>query len=84
MQTLTRRTNVLFTPDEHRVLVKLAQESKQTMGELIRQAVRKTYVKKPQDTFEASLLRIRKLTKNIRMKRLDYRALVTEGRKYED
>lgn len=55
------------------------------MGELIRHAVRKTYKIKPKtESFKASLARIRRLTKNVDMRGVDYRAMVIEGRKYED
>lgn len=85
MQTLTRRTNVLFTPDEHGALVALARESNQTMGELIRNAVKKTYKIKPKkDTFAQSLARIRKLTKGVKVSRRELREWVMAGRKYED
>ena len=62
----------------------LSRENKKTMGELIRNAVRKTYKVEEKGSFEKSLERIRKLTKNVNTQGIDYRALVTEGRKYED
>ena len=82
---LTHRTNVLLSPEEYGALLALSREHKKTLGELIRQAVRKTYkVSTKKDSFVASLERIRKLTKNVNTKGLDYRAMVLEGRKYED
>ena len=82
---LTQRTNVLFTQEDYGTLTRLSRENNKTMGELIRHAVRKTYKIKPKtDSFEASLARIRKLTKGVNTKGLDYRKLVIEGRKYED
>lgn len=84
MQTLTHRTNVLLSPDEHGMLLALSKEHKKTMGELIREAVRQTYKTRPKDTFEASLTRIRKMTKNVKIKKADYRTFVTDGRKYDN
>lgn len=84
MQTLSRRTNVLFTPDEHGMLIALSRESKKTMGELIRHAVRKVYAKKTKKSFEESLERIRKLTKDIKIKKSEYRSFVADGRKYDN
>ena len=81
---LTHRTNVLLSPEEYRALSMLSRENKKTMGELIRNAVRKTYKVEEKGSFEKSLERIRKLTKNVNTQGIDYRALVTEGRKYED
>ena len=81
---LTQRTNVLFSPDEHKVLVSLSKAQHLTMGELIRQAVRKTYTIKPNDSFAASLARIRQMTKGIKVKNSEYRSFIENGRKYED
>ncbi len=84
MQTLTHRTNVLFSSDEYRLLSTLARQNKKTLGELIRHAVKKTYAGNTRDSFEASLARIRQLTKGVKIKKSEYRSLVIEGRKYED
>lgn len=81
---LTQRTNVLLSPEEHAMLVSLSKEHNKTMGELIRQAVKKTYRAKRGDSFEESLLRIRRLTKSVKIKRSEYRSLVVDGRKYDD
>lgn len=82
---LTQRTNVLFSSFEYNELIALTIKSGQTMGELIRQAVRKTYKIKvaPESSLQATLQRIRKLTKNVNMSGLDYRELVKMNRKYE-
>lgn len=85
---LTQRTNVLFSSFEYNELIALTAKSGQTMGELIRQAVRKTYkikvpVQKKADSFQATMRRIRKLTKNVDMSGINYRDLIIEGRKYE-
>lgn len=81
---LTHRTNLLLSAEEHDTLTRLSRENNKTMGELIRHAVKKTYKIKKIDTFQASLARIRKLTKHVNTKGIDYRALVIAGRKYED
>lgn len=82
---LTQRTNVLFSPFEYNELIALTIKSGQTMGELIRQAVRKTYkiTIEKENSMQATLRRIRKLTKDIDLSGTNYRELVMEGRKYE-
>ncbi|GAB4026320.1 MAG: hypothetical protein Fur0011_1550 [Candidatus Microgenomates bacterium] len=55
------------------------------MGELIRYVVRKTYKIKPKtNSFEASLARIRKLMKGIKVTHEEMREWVVAGRKYEE
>jgi hypothetical protein len=54
------------------------------MGELIRQAVKKTYKKKKVSSLAASFKRIKEITKNVDTKGIDYRAMAIEGRRYED
>jgi hypothetical protein len=41
----TRRTQLLMDPQEHRQLRQLARQKKTSVGELIRTAVRATYLK---------------------------------------
>jgi hypothetical protein len=81
---LTHRTNVLFSADEHNLLLALSREHGKTMGELIRQAVKKTYKKKKVSSLAASFKRIKEITKNVDTKGIDYRAMAIEGRRYED
>lgn len=81
---LTHRTNVLLSPDEYETLMALSKEHNKTMGELIRQAVRKTYKVKSSDSFAKSLARIRKITKGIKVTRKELREWVVAGRKYEN
>jgi hypothetical protein len=66
------------------MLLALSKEHSKTMGELIRQAIKKTYGTKAKDSFEASLKRIRKITQHVNTKNIDYRKLAIEGRRYED
>lgn len=82
---LTQRTNVLLTQEDYGVLTRLSRKHNKTMGELIRHAVRKTYkIKSKADSFEASLARIKKLTKGIKVTREEMREWVVAGRKYEE
>lgn len=81
---LTHRTNVLFSPDEYKMLLLLSKENKKTLGELIRHAVKKTYKTNSKDSFEESLKRIRKIMQHVDTKNIDYRELAIEGRRYED
>lgn len=82
---MTQRTNVLLSQEDYGVLQALSKENSKTMGELIRHAVRKTYKIKPAtDSLAASLARIRKLTKGVKVTREDIREWVVAGRKYEE
>ncbi len=47
MSTLTHKTTLLLSPEEHRRLVREAQKHQTTMGEMIRRAVRKLYFSRP-------------------------------------
>lgn len=43
MSVLTKRTQILFSPEEYQLLKKLAVSTKSSVGELVRRAVRKQY-----------------------------------------
>ena len=80
---LTKRTNVLLSEPDHALLSYLASQNGQTMSELIRAAVRKTYrTKKHQATRRQILQDINRLTKNVKLGPIDYRQLIEDGRKY--
>lgn len=46
MSKLTSRTNVLFNPDMHKALIKLADQKEVSLGHLIRESLKKNYGKK--------------------------------------
>lgn len=48
MATLTHKTTILFSPEDHQFLVQEARKERTTMGEMIRRAVRKIYFTPPQ------------------------------------
>lgn len=62
----------------------LSREHGKTMGELIRQAVKKTYKIRAADPFAKSLARIRLLTMGVKVTRQELREWVVAGRKYEE
>ena len=43
MSVLTKRTQILFSPEEYELLKKLAASTKSSVGELVRRAVKKQY-----------------------------------------
>ncbi len=43
MSVLTKRTQILFSPEEYQLLKKLAVSTKSSVGELVRRAVKKQY-----------------------------------------
>ena len=85
---LTKRTNVLLEEADHQLLLRLAQQRRTTIGELIRQAVKTTYKQIPQKTNQLEIQRrINRLKKAWTLLSspkipLNYRELVDYGRKY--
>ena len=82
MCMLTKRTNILLEQETWKKLVKLASERKASVGELVRDAVDKTYkdemkLGKRIRAIEATL-RDRLMSK----KKIDYKELINYGRKY--
>ena len=47
MASLTHKTTILLSPEERQVLLREAMKSGKTMGEIVRLAIRKLYVKSP-------------------------------------
>ena len=43
MSTLTKRAQILFSPKEYQLLKELATSTKSSVGELVREAVKKQY-----------------------------------------
>lgn len=84
MCMLTYRTNVLFDEEYRDHLTLLSQMSRKTIGELIRDAVKKTYKikKKALTANEKAYRAIRKITKGMNFSGIDYKALIEYGRKY--
>ena len=81
---LTKRTNLLLTEPDYLTLKRLSKKQNKTMGELIRKAIRQVYLTQDrvnQDA-EKTLAKIRRLTKNINTKNLNFRELIEYGRRY--
>lgn len=78
---LTKRTNILFDQETWKLLKLVAKQRKLSIGETIRQAVKKTYLedKKTTQTEKAhqAILKHRK-----KFKKLNYKQLINAGRKY--
>ncbi|MEK7472536.1 MAG: hypothetical protein AAB625_00705 [Patescibacteria group bacterium] len=80
---LTRRTNVLFDETDYATLLMYSQERGETIGELIRNAIKKTYkAKKVLNANEKAYRMIRKATKGLDFTGIDYKELINYGRKY--
>lgn len=79
---LTKRTNILFDQEMWETLVSLAKEKKTSVGNLVRQAVKKRYQQKRLQLQRKKaideILRIRKFQKD----KVNYKALIEHGRKY--
>jgi len=78
---LTKRVNFLFEEETLQMLRERAAVEQESVGELVRRAVKKTYVgdNKQRKIAKAirDIRRIRKVFKNI-----DYKELINAGRKY--
>ena len=80
---LTQRTNVLLSEPDYRMLKELSKKNNQSIGELIRHAITKTFAKKkPKKESSAQILKnIRKITKGMNLAGLNYKELRDYGRK---
>jgi hypothetical protein len=85
MCMLTRRTQILFEDENYDFLVWLANEQRLSVGELVRKAVKKTYI----DDKEAGKIKRKKVFDNLLkwqndvgyvMKGLNYKQLIEDGR----
>jgi hypothetical protein len=65
---LSKRTSILFEPEEYQHLVKLASENNTSVGELVRQAVREMYLQQPVYSQEEVLLKMKNLAQNSNFK----------------
>lgn len=80
---LTKRTNVLFEEMDYAQLADLAKEKESTIGHLIREAVKKTYLSKKRVNKWAKILtRSKELTKGIKISSDEWREFINEGRKW--
>lgn len=83
---LNRRAHILFEEDEFNLLELLAAEKGQSVGELVRLAVQRTYIEskaKELSDREKAFAALKKLQQQTRQKgRVDYKALIEYGRKY--
>lgn len=80
---LTRRTNVLLDEANYATLLMYSQERSETIGELIRKAIKKTYkAKKMLNVNEDAYRMIRRATKGLSFSGIDYKELINYGRKY--
>jgi hypothetical protein len=78
---LTQRTNVLLNEMDYKMLKELSVKHNQTIGELIRHAISKTF--KAKKKTQAQLLKeLRELGKKADTKGINYKQLIADGRKY--
>lgn len=79
---LSKRTNILFSPEQWGKLQNLTKKTNTSIGELVRRAVDQMYLS------EEELQQRRKAVEHILAHRVtlkgkvDYKALINEGRKY--
>ncbi len=85
MSTLTYRTNVLLTKQEHELVSSLAEIQNKSINQVIRDAIASLQGKG--HSYEAARRKraldvLRESAKNIDTKGINYRELIEDGRKY--
>lgn len=79
---LIKRTNILFDQKTWEMLTALAQQRGNSVAELVRKAVKKTYFSESEKMAKRQALEkiisLRKKTKG----KINYRQLIEDGRKY--
>jgi len=80
---LIKRTNVLLSDDDHALLSSIVKKEGKTMGQLIREAIKKTYYAKNQRTVQNISLKIEKGWKLLLnpKENINYKELIEYGRK---
>lgn len=84
MRMLSKRTSILFEPEEYDQLQQLAEEQRTSVGALVRSAVRQAYLKQPQKK-NSELLKEMKEIAGDAFKGLtpaDIKDMIEEGRRY--
>lgn len=80
---LKRRTNLLLSEEDYRLLSSIATKKEKTMGQLIREAIRKTYFSMKRAEKQKISEEVKKGWKLLLnpQKKLDYKGLIDYGRK---
>lgn len=89
---LNRRTQILFDEEMYQRLISLSHEKEISMGELVRNAVKRTYKqkwkKKTHDERSTALIRMLKLREKIRRKygtlNIPVKELIRQGQRYNE
>ena len=80
---LTKRTNLLLDESDYMALNELSNDTKKTMGKLIREAIVGFYgFKRKEEKIDDLLNKVHKLAKKINTKGINYREMIDYGRKY--
>lgn len=86
MALLTYRTNLLLSEEEHQTVAQVAKQKGQSISQVVRHAIQKTYAKSKKDNGLSQrmqvLKRLRELGAQVNTKGINYKELVEEGRKY--
>lgn len=81
MYMLTKNAHILFDPQEWKQLVQIANLENSSVNQLVRRAVKKTYLKTARDNQIANAVdKIRKIRPHI--KNINYKELISYGRKH--
>lgn len=83
MCMLTKRTNILFSEELWKKLLKSAEVKKISVGEFVRRAVKEKYTQETDLEQRKQLLeRIERIRPKPVKGKIDYKALINYGRKY--
>ena len=77
---LTQRTNILLNEADYKMLKELSKKNSQTVGELIRHAITKTY-QESRPSRAQLFKKFKELAKKVDLGGLDYKELRDYGRK---
>ncbi|MBU1085702.1 MAG: hypothetical protein ABIJ43_05645 [Candidatus Beckwithbacteria bacterium] len=80
---LTKRAHILFEPETWQLLGQVSDDLDISIGQAVRQAIKKTYIKQNTKLTTNQLLSdIKKLGSQINTKNINYKVLINHGRKY--
>lgn len=79
---LNKRTQILIDQSMWRVLTNLAEIKKESVGQLIREAIKEKYQKEHVSEQRAKAIESTLLNRLVSKKKIDYKELINYGRKY--
>lgn len=79
---LTHRTNLLLSKNEYETVKRISKRKKKSVGFVIRDAINKTYKIDAPKTQAEILTELRDIFKNVDTKGINYKEMISEGRRF--